>query len=270
MGVIERVNPFLLHAPYSEYETWQETKDNSIERGRLAKSILDEYLTCNGLTILDLGSGDGGTSQVFSENNHVAGLDISYLRLKRQTDFNKKIARINGDALFIPFKGKSFDLIIIQDVIEHINDIESFINLTGNILKDNGTIFLTTPNRNSILNIISDPHWGLPFVALLKRETINKYFLKHLPAGNYNTIRLLSLEQLQNYFKGYELRLNTKLALREQLNGKHNTTVGRLSRISLKLINLMRLDKILLKIANNNPGFINKFITPEFYLVIKK
>lgn len=83
---------------------------------------------------------------------------------------------VNGSALILPFTNQSFDLIIIQDVIEHLLDVKDFYSEVKRVLKSNGTIYLSSPNKLSIFNIFSDPHFGLPFVSLLRRESIKNIF----------------------------------------------------------------------------------------------
>ena len=92
---------------------------------------------------------------------------------------------VNASALQLPFSNHSFDLIIIQDVIEHLTNISDFYSEVKRILKTNGMIYLSTPNKLSIFNFFNDPHFGLPIVSILKRESIKKYFLKHFRKDDY-------------------------------------------------------------------------------------
>ena len=92
----------------------------SIERGKFVKSIVEKYIICKGLSVLDLGSGEGGTSIVLSELDMVCGLRFKFnSRLKRQKNNSLNYFRINCDALKLSFKENTFDLIIMQDVVEH-------------------------------------------------------------------------------------------------------------------------------------------------------
>ena len=94
---------------------------------------------------------------------------------------------VNGSALKLPFSNHSFDLIIIQDVIEHIESTSDFYSEIKRVLKSNGAIYLSTPNKYSIFNLFSDPHFGLPLVSTLKRDSIKKYFLKYFRKDDYDT-----------------------------------------------------------------------------------
>jgi SAM-dependent methyltransferase len=250
------------------------------------------------LTVLDLGSGEGGTSKVFSKNNFVVSFDLSLVRLQRQTftvisseSSNEKSLPnnrngflssfemtgqklVNGSALQLPFANNYFDLIIIQDVIEHLTDIDIFYSEVKRVLKINGSIYLSTPNKKSIFNFIADPHFGLPLVSVLKRDSIKKYFLKHFRKDDFkraDIAQLFSLNDLINLFKNdFKITLYTKFSVRELFNGNKGIVW---SDFHLKLIafcKLIKLDWLLVKIANDKFGFINKFFTPTFYFVLKK
>ena len=177
----------------------------SIERGKFVHSIINQQIKTTNLSVLDLGSGEGGTSKVFSEDNFVVSLDLEFDSITKtithvipkesstEESVNNigrgflssfemtKLKLVNGSALQLPFANNSFDLIIIQDVIEHLINTSDFYSEVKRVLKSNGAIYLSTPNKFSIFNILNDPHFGLPVLSLLKRESIKKYFLKTFP-----------------------------------------------------------------------------------------
>ncbi|TRZ54422.1 class I SAM-dependent methyltransferase [archaeon] len=49
---------------------------------------------------------------------------------------------------------ESFDTVFAGEIIEHLEDENSFLENTNRILKKGGILILTTPNRNSLVNII--------------------------------------------------------------------------------------------------------------------
>jgi SAM-dependent methyltransferase len=287
-----------LDESHPNFKRWKIARELSFERGKFVHSILNQQIKTKNLSVLDLGSGEGGTSKVFSENNFVVSFDLSLIRLQRQKGFvissesssEKSLTNnkngflssfemtepelVNGTALQLPFSNHSFDLIIIQDVIEHLNDVNDFYSEVKRILKSNGTLYLSTPNKLSVFNFIADPHFGLPFISILKRESIKKYFLKHFRKEDYNRkdiAQLLSLNELIKLFnKDYEISLHTKFSVQELFNGNKGIVW---SVFHLKLIDFcksIKFDWLIIKLANDKFGFINKFLTPTFYFVLKK
>ena len=297
---VKKKNPIWLDESHPNFLRWKRARELSIERGKFVSSVINRQIKTTNLNVLDLGSGEGGTSKVFSTDNFVVSLDLSLVKLQRQissviskegshpTEKSSTINEtrflssfemteqklVNASALQLPFSNHLFDLIIIQDVIEHLTNTSDFHSEVKRVLKTNGVIYLSTPNKLSIFNFFNDPHFGLPIVSILKRESIKKYFLKHFRKDDYNRTdiaQLFSLNKLLNLFKkDYEISLHTKYSVRELFNGNKGIVW---SDFHLKLITfckIIKVDKVLIKIANDKAGILNKYFTPTFYFVLKK
>lgn len=261
---------------HPNYERWKRGRDLAIERGKFVQSLIEKHFNPTNLTILDLGSGEGGTSYTLSRNNFVVSLDYSFTRLKRHSQNFDKIDhyRINSNAKLLPFASISFDLIILQDVIEHINETELLIIELNRILKPGGIIYLSTPNRFSVFNIISDPHWGMPFLSLFKRKAIKNFYLKKFRKDEIerkDIAELFSLNDLIKIFSNYfDVKLYTKFAVEELFKGNKGIVWSDFHLSLVKLTAMFKLDKLILRIVNNKLGIVNKFFTPAFFLIFKK
>lgn len=302
-----------LDEKHPNFIRWQRARQLSVKRGEFVYSLIKRHTLPKNLFVLDLGSGEGGTSRVFAKNNFVVSFDLNFLRLKRQHNSNNsdefnfspernyshsndqlnnkgfttnfssettaifnqnKFSLVNGNAEQLPFADDSFDLIIIQDVIEHLINIQNFYSEIKRVLKENGMIYLSTPNKLSLLNLLNDPHFGLPVVSVLNRKSIKKYFLKYFRKDDYkrrDIAQLLSLKKLIKLFqKDFEISLNTKFSVFELFNGNKGIVW---SDFHLKLISFCRLINIhtlLIKIANDKFGSVNKYFTPTFYFILKR
>ncbi len=258
---------------HPNYERWKKAREISLERGRFVKSVLSNFIDCENLRIMDIGSGEGGTAKILAENNFVVSIEKKPSRLIKQINTNLKLI-ILGDAVNLPIKEKTFDVIILQDCIEHLTIKNDFFEQLHRLLKNNGIIYLSTPNKYSILNMISDPHWGLPIVSLLGRKKIKKYFLKNFRKKDYlrdDIAELFSLSELQKLFESkFELILNTKFATEELLNGNKGLIWSTFHLKILSLIHKLRLERYLIKIANDKKRMLNRFASPTFYLILKK
>jgi ubiquinone/menaquinone biosynthesis C-methylase UbiE len=263
-------SPPWLNSEHPNFARWKKAREISEERGKFVKQIISRFIKCEQLNILELGSGEGGTASVFSKDNYFISLDISSLRLQRQPD---TIIKINADAHYLPFKHSQFDLIILQDVIEHVPDNNELLSYLSRFIKKDGIIFLSTPNRFSLLNFISDPHFGLPFLSVLKREQIKRYFLplfRKDDSTRTDIAQLLSLKDIKSMSGNYEVVLNTKFAVSELIK-KNKGVIW--SSFHIRLLNFIlktRLDRIILKIANDKSSIINHLFTPTFYLILKR
>jgi len=97
--------------------------------------------------IFDIGCGYGDLLLELKRQNKnidLYGIDIS----KNAVDYCKKLG-INadiGNVDSMPYPDKTFDLVVMSLVIEHVIDQEKALNEVYRILKDNGRLLLTTDN----------------------------------------------------------------------------------------------------------------------------
>ena len=95
--------------------------------------------------ILDVGCGTGGNLGLLAQfgNAHGVELDDGAAALARE----RGIGQIKKGALpdAIPFAGKSFDLAVMLDVLEHIDDDEASLAALGRLLKPRGYLLITVP-----------------------------------------------------------------------------------------------------------------------------
>lgn len=61
---------------------------------------------------------------------------------------------LKASAELIPFKDNTFDSIVAGELIEHLDHPNLFLNESYKILKKEGYLILTTPNKNSWINKI--------------------------------------------------------------------------------------------------------------------
>lgn len=253
---------------------WQRASELSIERGKIVKLLINQVTKTQGLTILDLGSGKGGTSTILAQNNFVVSFELNLSRLNQNLEITPNKVKVNGDAIQLPFADNSFDLIILQDVIEHLSNLDSLYYEILRVLKLNGPIYLSTPNKLSIINLFSDPHFGLPLISILKRDTTKKYFLKYFRKQDYyrnDIAQLLSLKEIIKIFNpDFKLKLCTKFVVNELFNGNKGVVWSDLHLKLIALIKKLKLDWIVKKMSNNSFGIINTYFTPTFYFVLSR
>lgn len=96
-------------------------------------------------SILDVGCGDGHITNFLPKNIKVVGMDISESALKH---VNKE--KVIGDITKMPFEDNSFDLVMANDILEHINDIDhqKALNELQRVAKK--YILITVPNNEDI------------------------------------------------------------------------------------------------------------------------
>ena len=102
-------------------------------------------------------------------------------------DLNSPLADIKGDICNLPFKENSFDFILCNHVLEHINDDKKAMKELYRVLNKNGTAILQVPINQKSNKTFEDSS------IVDKKERIEKF-------GQYDHIRLYGLD----YFKKLE------------------------------------------------------------------
>lgn len=105
--------------------------------------------------VLDLGCGHGAnTSKLFGDRPDldVVGLDISP---KAIAAYSKVRPGLLADAEHLPFATDSFDLVVSDDVVEHLVDTDGYAKEIHRVLRPGGYLTLSTPNLAAWFNRIA-------------------------------------------------------------------------------------------------------------------
>lgn len=117
--------------------------------GDLAKvKIIEEIIQLTAKkqgTVLDLGCGVGWCINSLSKFGTVIALEISKKKLKMAKSNHGQANFILADAQYLPFKARSFDIVIIKDVLEHILNDEGVIDEVSQVSKNDSLLLLYVP-----------------------------------------------------------------------------------------------------------------------------
>jgi len=118
-----------------------------VRGAEVSKELMGQF-DINGLRVLDVGCGLGGPSRMLADEYkcHVSGIDMSHefirtaqklselVRINGTTDF------VQGDALDLPFKNGSFDVVWTQHVQMNIENKKKFYSEIKRVLKNGGSL----------------------------------------------------------------------------------------------------------------------------------
>ena len=154
--------------------------------------------TLNGLDILDVGCGGGLVSESLANlGANVTAIDFVENNIKiakKHSQKNKlKINYICSDIENYNFS-KKYDLIVLFEILEHLENWQHFIYKIKNNLKKNGKMIISTINRNTLSKIAT--------------IYIGEKILKWIPEGTHDFNKYIKPEELQEYVLENKLKFS--------------------------------------------------------------
>ncbi len=133
-----------------------------------------------GKSVLDIASGEGyGAALLVQVAQSVIGVDIdpeSVKHSKHRYDL-PNLSFLEGSCDSIPLPDASVDVVTSFETIEHHDKHESMMLEIKRVLKPNGYLIISSPNR---LTYSDEPHYSNPFhVRELYYEEFNQLLKKH-------------------------------------------------------------------------------------------
>ena len=156
------------------------------------------------LKILDIGSGGGLLCEPLNRlGANITGIDAS--------NNNIEVAKLHAKEMHLNIKyiysspeninlKNDFDVILNMEVIEHVSDVNIFIENCSKLIKKNGIMFVATINKNLKSYVF----------AILGAE----YILRWLPIGTHDWDKFLTPEELENIAKNKNFTLDNTVGMK--------------------------------------------------------
>ena len=180
-------------------------KFNPIRIKYIKENIINDFKLKNKtkpldkINILDIGCGGGLLSEPMQRlGASVTGIDASIKNIKIAKLHAKKNKLKINYLCSSPEKlkiNKKFDVILNMEIVEHVEDIEFFLNSCSKLLKKNGLMFVATINKTLKSYMF----------AIIGAE----YVLKWLPIGTHEWEKFVKPEDLKNILRKNNLVLNS-------------------------------------------------------------
>jgi len=141
------------------------TEEKSIwfKKIRISKELYDKDLMvkkiCKNKDVLDIGcigqdidysNPDWIHNQMKKISNSLVGVDINTEGIEKINKMGYEVYHYNELNI-----EKKFDVLLMLDVIEHVNNPVEFLTDYKKFLKEDGKIVITTPNSNRVINFIN-------------------------------------------------------------------------------------------------------------------
>ncbi|MDB9923206.1 bifunctional 2-polyprenyl-6-hydroxyphenol methylase/3-demethylubiquinol 3-O-methyltransferase UbiG [Candidatus Pelagibacter sp.] len=169
-------------------------KENIISNFKLKNKIK----ALGGVNILDIGCGGGLLSEPMQRlGANVTGIDASIKNIKIAKLHAKKNKLKINYLCTSPEKlkiNKKFDVILNMEIVEHVEDIQFFLESCSKLLKKNGIMFVATINKTLKSYMF----------AIIGAE----YVLRWLPIGTHEWEKFVNPEDLKNILRKNNLTLS--------------------------------------------------------------
>ena len=179
-------------------------KFNPIRIKYIKENIINDFKLKNKtkpldrIDILDIGCGGGLLSEPMQKlGANVTGIDASIKNIKIAKLHAKKNGLEINYLCSSPEKlktNKKFDVILNMEIVEHVEDVQFFLESCSKLLKKNGLMFVATINKTLKSYIF----------AIVGAE----YFLRWLPIGTHEWEKFVKPDDLKNILKKNNLVLN--------------------------------------------------------------
>ena len=164
-------------------EVWRAYAWREIQRGREIVRMIRQVTPLRGKRVLDVGSGYGGMLISMAEQGAaVTGIEIDAERARvgkqRLGELRLEVPYLEGDICEPGIEAKlgRFDVVVCQDVLEHVLDPSAVIRSLCTMMKPGGVIYIQIPNKYGLDQLMSDHHYALPGITALSRPQAVEYW----------------------------------------------------------------------------------------------
>jgi ubiquinone/menaquinone biosynthesis C-methylase UbiE len=175
----------------ANFETWKNLYVSEYARGYYVVDLLSTYVpgfSVAGSRVLDIGCGDAGVIIAFAEAGaNVVGIEVDERSIHRgrlrAEEHGVSATLLEGAAESLAFPDESFDLVILDNVLEHVQDRERTLSEIHRVLRPGGLLYMVTPKPFALYSLWNDPHYDLAGLVLMPRRLQIWYFERFRGAG---------------------------------------------------------------------------------------
>ncbi len=171
-----------IYEDISYYDAWWGSHADGERHVRLLKDMTAQWVLNqmrpflpSGARLLEIGCAFGYFLQAAQKKSYrVCGIEIS----AAADQARKSGLEVHSQPLeAVAFPARSFDAVVMLDVIEHFNDPESLLKEIRRVLKETGIVALITPDVNSLARRLLGrkwPHFKQEHLYYFSRKSLSK------------------------------------------------------------------------------------------------
>ncbi|MBS3905406.1 MAG: class I SAM-dependent methyltransferase [Syntrophaceae bacterium] len=168
-------------------------------------SVLQDFCPeLQSLKCLDIGCSSGIITSLLGQAlSMTIGMDIDQeaVNYAKEHHLSSRIQFLTADAMSLPFKEGSFDVIICNHIYEHVPNAHRMMDDIFRVLKEDGFCYFSAGNKYMIM----EGHYALPFLSWLPKPLAHLY-LKLTRKGGFYYEDHYSLRGLKKLVKRFHVR----------------------------------------------------------------
>jgi len=131
------------------WEHWRDRKTVNEWKDRRHEMVLRflSSVDANRPRILDIGCGPGRYTNQLVRFGDVTGIDLSEEAIGKARERFPHITFIAGNLYEYSFPTEHFDIVVAQEVIDHVEDSVTFVERAANVLKPGGYLIVSATNK---------------------------------------------------------------------------------------------------------------------------
>jgi 2-polyprenyl-3-methyl-5-hydroxy-6-metoxy-1,4-benzoquinol methylase len=122
-------------------------------------AILARRYGRRGGDLLEVGCGLGHLVGQLAGSFRTSAVDVNRHALREAQEAAPHARLHVASAESLPFKSRSFDVVVIKHIIEHLPSPAQAVSELGRVLRPGGTLILSTPNLDSLLLPLKGERW---------------------------------------------------------------------------------------------------------------
>jgi SAM-dependent methyltransferase len=200
------------------FHLWGKYALSSNNRGEYVFNLLKKHVDIENKNCLDVGTAYGGfpITALDKGASLALGFELNpeFLKLAKANAKDKGIASEIFFALDITKKKNlknfehSFDLITLNDVLEHVVNVEKTLENIIFLLKKEGCVYLEIPNKNYLGFVKADGHYGMFGITLLEKKFAKVYYNCKFPESSYSVEEYYTSAEYTKLFDKFNFKLS--------------------------------------------------------------
>lgn len=129
--------------------------------------------------LLDVACGSGyGSAYLGStvKNDGIVSVDVAFEAVKCTSECFKSLTAVQASGEQLPFPEGCFDGVVSFETIEHVQNPEAMLSECARVLKDDGTLIMSTPNRRLYSFLEKNPYHTREFTIREFIELVRSRF----------------------------------------------------------------------------------------------